>query len=126
MALRQEHRQKHMRRLHNRPGRQTSRAPSPLRPAGLPRRCCAGCTAITGQDLIAQLSGRELGEELLLSCSMLRSGEQVFLDDVTVEDPEKALQIRVRIVESSGYDFVRAVTGLDLEEAGKAEEELNE
>lgn len=81
---------------------------------------------ITGQDLIAQLSGRELGEELLLSCSMLRSGEQVFLDDVTVEDLEKALQIRVRIVESSGYDFVRAVTGLDLEEAGKAEEELNE
>ena len=84
----------------------------------------AGLT--TGQDLIAQLSGRELGEELLLSCSMLRSGEQVFLDDVTVEDLEKALQIRVRIVESSGYDFVRAVTGLDLEEAGKAEEELNE
>ncbi len=75
---------------------------------------------ITGHDLIEQLSGRELGEELLLSCNMLRSGERVFLDDATVEDLEKALQIRVRIVESSGYDFIRAVIGPDLEETGKA------
>ncbi|MCD8015211.1 MAG: DUF512 domain-containing protein [Lachnospiraceae bacterium] len=64
---------------------------------------------ITGADLIAQLAGKDLGEELLLPCTMLRSGERVFLDDVTVEELEGTLQIPVRIVESDGRDFVRAV-----------------
>lgn len=68
---------------------------------------------ITGGDLLEQLKGQELGEELLLPCNMLRSGENVFLDDVTVDELEKALQIKVRIVKSSGCDFVRAVTGQD-------------
>ena len=66
---------------------------------------------ITARDLIAQLKGQELGEELLLPCNMLRSGEDVFLDDLTVTDVEKALQTKLRIVESDGCDFVRAVSG---------------
>ena len=66
---------------------------------------------ITGRDLIRQLKGKELGEELLLPASMMRSGESVFLDDITVKELENALQIKVRIVESSGRDFVNAVTG---------------
>ncbi len=70
---------------------------------------------ITGRDLLEQLSGQDLGEELLLPVNMLRSGEQVFLDDVTVEELEKALQIRIRIVKSSGHDFVAAVTGREQE-----------
>ena len=69
---------------------------------------------LTGQDLIAQLEGRALGEELLLPVNMLRSREEVFLDDITVKELESALQIKVRIVESSGYDFVEAVTGVPL------------
>ena len=66
---------------------------------------------ITGQDLEAQLAGQKLGKELLLSASMLRSGEDVFLDDVTVADLEKALQIPAAIVESDGQSFVDAVIG---------------
>ena len=68
---------------------------------------------LTGQDLIAQLKNIDLGEELLLPCNLLRSGERVFLDDVTVEELENALQIKVRIVKSSGYDLVNAVLGLE-------------
>lgn len=64
---------------------------------------------LTGQDLIRQLAGRKLGEYLLLPANMFRSGQEVFLDDVTRQDLEKALQVKVRIVKSSGYDFVRAV-----------------
>ena len=67
---------------------------------------------ITGQDLVRQLTGKDLGEELLLPCNMLRSGENVFLDDMTVETLEKTLQIPVHIVESSGQDFVNACLGL--------------
>lgn len=64
---------------------------------------------ITGQDLIAQLKGQDLGDALLLPCSMLRSGEDVFLDDVTVTELSDALQVPIDIVKSSGQDFIEAV-----------------
>lgn len=64
---------------------------------------------ITGQDLLAQLKEQELGDVLLLPCSMLRSGEEVFLDDMTVTELSEALQVRIDIVQSSGQDFVDAV-----------------
>lgn len=66
---------------------------------------------LTGQDIIAQLKGKQLGKRLLLPQNILRSGEAVFLDDITVSELEKALQVKVDIVKSSGYDFVDAVIG---------------
>ena len=66
---------------------------------------------ITGQDLIAQLKGKDLGEKLLIPINMLRSGETVFLDDITVAEVETALQVPVDIVKSSGQALVSAVTG---------------
>ena len=41
--------------------------------------------------------------------NVLRSGERGFLDDITVEELEKALQVKVDIVKSSGRDFVNAI-----------------
>lgn len=66
---------------------------------------------ITGKDLIRQLKGKPLGERLLLPCSMFRSGETVFLDDITIEDVKEALQVEADIVKSSGQDFIEAVLG---------------
>ncbi len=66
---------------------------------------------LTGQDIIAQLKGKELGEELLLPVNVLRSGENVLLDDVTTQDISKALQVPVNIVKSSGYDFTETILG---------------
>lgn len=67
---------------------------------------------LTGQDIIAQLKDQELGDRLLLPVNLLRSGEQILLDDVTVTDIEKALQVQVDIVKSSGWDFIEAITGV--------------
>lgn len=69
---------------------------------------------ITGQDLIGQLQQRQqqnfnIGEVLLISSSMLRTGEQVFLDDLTTEDVSQRLGVKVCPVDSSGYDFVHAI-----------------
>lgn len=64
---------------------------------------------ITGQDLIGQLKGVKLGSRLLLPECMFRSGEEVFLDDFTRDEVQKALQVKVDIVKSSGQDFVQAV-----------------
>ena len=64
---------------------------------------------LTGQDLKKQLSVVPLGEKLLLPCNMVRSEEKDFLDDVTVEELEKTLQVRVDIVKSSGTDLLDAI-----------------
>ncbi len=66
---------------------------------------------LTGQDIERQLKGKALGNRILLPENVLRSGERVFLDDMTVEELEKALQVRVDIVKSSGRDFVNAILG---------------
>lgn len=66
---------------------------------------------LTGQDIAAQLTGQELGEELLLPQNVLRSGEQVLLDDYTVEKLADTLQVPVNIVKSSGYDFTETILG---------------
>ncbi len=66
---------------------------------------------LTGGDIKQQLSGKELGEVLLLPENILRSGEDVFLDDVRLPELEKALQVKIDIVKSSGYDFVSTVLG---------------
>ena len=64
---------------------------------------------LTGQDILAQLKDKELGERVLLPQNVLKSGEAVFLDDVTLEEFEKALQVQVDIVKSSGQDFIDAI-----------------
>lgn len=66
---------------------------------------------VTGGDLIAQLRGRDLGERLLIPQSMLRDGEGVFLDDVTIEEVERELNIKVLPVGQDGSDLLLAMTG---------------
>ena len=69
---------------------------------------------ITGQDILAQLKGKDLGECLLLPENMLRSGETVFLDDMTVNELENALQVPIIIVKSSGQAFFDAALGIEV------------
>ncbi len=66
---------------------------------------------ITGQDIVAQLKGKELGARLLIPCNMLKMDEDVFLDDYTVKDVSDALQVPVDIVKSSGQDLIDAILG---------------
>lgn len=66
---------------------------------------------VTGGDLIAQLRGQDIGRRLLIPQTMLRDGEGVFLDDVTLEDVKNALGIEIRVVGSSGEELLRAIAG---------------
>ena len=66
---------------------------------------------ITGGDLMRQLEDRDLGDCLLIPCSMLRAGEEVFLDDVTVTQVSEALHVPIRVTAEEGEDFVRALLG---------------
>lgn len=69
---------------------------------------------ITGQDLKEQLKGKDLGECLLIPCNMLRAGENVFLDDVTVEEVEEQLGVPVAVVDEDGVSFVHALTEKEI------------
>jgi putative radical SAM enzyme (TIGR03279 family) len=56
---------------------------------------------LTGADLIEGLQGRDLGERLLLPKLMLRQGESVFLDDMTLEQLQAQLQVPIQPIGSA-------------------------
>lgn len=75
---------------------------------------------ITGQDLIKQLKeqrekGIDLGEVLQIPSNMLRTGEQVFLDDVTVDDVERELGLKLTAVDAGGKEFIDAALNAEYE-----------
>lgn len=68
---------------------------------------------ITGGDLIVQLKGKNLGTRLLISKTMLRHGETVFLDNVTLEEVSQQLCVPVIPVNQDGFDLFEAVFGCE-------------
>ena len=68
---------------------------------------------ITGQDLVKQMielkSRVNVGEELLIPINMLRSGEQIFLDDMTVAQVQEAVSMKVIPVDSGAKDFIDSI-----------------
>ena len=66
---------------------------------------------VTGQDLVAQLRGKELGERLFISQNMLRREEMDFLDDMTLEQAVKALGLPIYPVEEDGFALWDAISG---------------
>ncbi|MDO5292091.1 MAG: DUF512 domain-containing protein [bacterium] len=64
---------------------------------------------LTGGDIINQLKGKDLGDYLILPSVLLRSGEDVLLDDLTINDIQNALQTDIRIVQSDGTSFVNTI-----------------
>ena len=66
---------------------------------------------LTGKDIADQLSGCELGDELLIPENSLRHGEDVFLCGMTTDELSESLGVRVLPTGSDGYEFVEAVLG---------------
>ena len=65
---------------------------------------------VTGQDIIKQLSKREtLGERIIIPANMLRHGEGIFLDDVTLPQLSEALGRPVAVSETDGYSLVDTI-----------------
>ncbi|MCI5504139.1 MAG: DUF512 domain-containing protein [Anaerobutyricum sp.] len=64
---------------------------------------------LTGQDIIAQLKNRDLGEELFLPSNVLKADEDIFLDDISLKELSDSLQVPVNIIQSEGEDFVNKI-----------------
>ena len=67
---------------------------------------------ITGQDLIAQLKGETVGQQLLIPANILRHEQDKFLDDVTPQQVEEALGVPVVPVENDGFALLDAMLGM--------------
>ena len=71
---------------------------------------------LTGQDIIGQLRGRDLGSRLYLPENLLRSGDNVLLDDVTTDDIERELGVEVGITGSDGYSLLENLLGFSTKD----------
>ena len=81
---------------------------------------------VTGGDLIDQLRGKELGSRLLIPENMLRAGENVFLDDVTLDEVSEALHVSVIPVKQDGFELCDTVFELIGEQPESAVRECTE
>jgi putative radical SAM enzyme (TIGR03279 family) len=63
---------------------------------------------LTGSDLLEGLVGKDLGDCLLLPTVMLRQGEPVFLDDLTLAELRERLPVPVQLLQ--GADDLVAVS----------------
>lgn len=70
---------------------------------------------VTGSDIISQLNGKDLGDIMLIPHSMLRDDDGIFLDDVTVEEVEKSLNVKIEAVTNDGYEFIEKLLNIELE-----------
>ncbi len=67
---------------------------------------------VTAGDLIGQLKGNDLGDQLIIPKVMLKADEPVFLDDLTVEDVERELNIKVTASANDGFEYVDKILGI--------------
>jgi NifB/MoaA-like Fe-S oxidoreductase len=69
---------------------------------------------VTGGDIIRQLADHPLGEQVLIPSVMLRSEQDRFLDDITLEELSAALAVPVCVVENDGEALAQALCGKEL------------
>ena len=62
---------------------------------------------VTGNDIYEQLKNIDLGEELFIPKTMLRYDGDLFLDDMSLDELSKKLNIKVTQVPVSGDEFIR-------------------
>ncbi|AJE03496.1 DUF512 domain-containing protein [Geobacter pickeringii] len=97
-------------------GRLEERTGARLVPVAVPNRLFGESVTVTGlvagRDVIEALKGKELGDAVFIPDVMLKEGEGVFLDDVSLPELREALGARVEVVESTPdgiYQALRAV-----------------
>ena len=64
---------------------------------------------LTGGDITSQCKGKELGNRLLIPQNVLKADEDIFLDDMTLDEFCDILQVKVSVVQSNGFDFVDSI-----------------
>ncbi|WP_027701489.1 DUF512 domain-containing protein [Metaclostridioides mangenotii] len=61
---------------------------------------------ITAKDIVEQLKGEDIGEVLYITRSMLKADEEIFLDNITLEELQDIMKIKIIPCLNEGKDFV--------------------
>ncbi len=67
---------------------------------------------LTGGDMAEQLSGHDLGDELIIPENTLRADEAMFLDDMTPEELSEKLGVLLRAGKNDGAAFIKEMLGI--------------
>ncbi|MBO5059568.1 MAG: DUF512 domain-containing protein [Clostridia bacterium] len=70
---------------------------------------------VTASDILRTLAGEPKFDELLIPDSMLRDGEDIFLDDITLSELSEKLQMKITPVYNDGYVFIEKILDEELE-----------
>ncbi|TNF50691.1 MAG: DUF512 domain-containing protein [Deltaproteobacteria bacterium] len=70
---------------------------------------------LTGQDLLAQLAEHDLGDILMVPDVMLREGEEVFLDDVSIDNLVERFDKQVEVVAADPWGLWDMLDTLSVE-----------
>ncbi|NLZ49124.1 MAG: DUF512 domain-containing protein [Clostridiales bacterium] len=64
---------------------------------------------LTGKDIISQVKGNLGPGKIIIPVNMLRSGEEVFLDDITLDEMKKELDRDIIVCEYTGEDLIEII-----------------
>lgn len=70
---------------------------------------------VTATDIKSQLVGKDLGTELFIPSVMLKSDEDIFLDDISLSQLSENLGVKITAVPSGGYELISALLNLNNE-----------
>jgi putative radical SAM enzyme (TIGR03279 family) len=70
---------------------------------------------VTGSDILREIPDASGFDELLISECMLRSGEDIFLDDITLPELSKKLKVKITPTPNDGYAFIENILGIELD-----------
>ena len=98
----------------------TARTGVPIEVVVVPNRFFAGEVTVTGlltgRDIVEALAGHDPGGILLLPDVLLREGTEMLLDDMTVEELERVLNLRVEVIPADPWGLLDALETLALEQ----------
>ncbi len=66
---------------------------------------------ITGGDIIKALKDKKLGDAVLIPWVMLKDNQPVFIDDLSVSEVEKSLNVNIQVIEETVNDFLDKIMG---------------
>ncbi len=67
---------------------------------------------LTGQDIIGQLKGKAIGNDLFIPECMLKRDEAVFLDNITLEQLAEELDVKITVCKEDGSDLVANILSI--------------
>jgi NifB/MoaA-like Fe-S oxidoreductase len=66
---------------------------------------------LTGVDIINQLKGKIENKNLIIPDNMIKFNEDVFLDNVKIEDVERELKSKITVSKVDGKEFMKIILG---------------